>query len=236
MYKRLFHVVHKIRGEEIFIYQGKENYFVIMMERSSTVYSIVDFGLENMYPVNTYLKSINFEFDPHSTKNIPYSFDINLLHYGSSKCPEWIRLLIEKNAMVIGCFLSDEKLNPHIFIPKYAVLLLGIISPIFLLCSLFYSSFIYLALPFFCACLLSLFILVVNIRRYRYKIVFALNSIDVYYVKNRLVYSLRYFHSNINENNTNADKSANCFCQQQITILVHGTKKLRKILKSKKLV
>lgn len=99
MYKRIIQFKDKkCFGNETIIFQNEENFFIIMIDRSGKTYFFADLKLECLYPANSYIKKVNFEYDAKSeAAELKYNFDIDLSKYGCSKCPDWLRALIKNN-------------------------------------------------------------------------------------------------------------------------------------------
>ena len=96
MYKKVIsHFDYKHFGSRISVYESKDNYLLIIDGRDGRVFYFIDLALKNMYPVNDYMKKINFEFIDHFEKEeLNYKFPIDLQKHGFSQCPEWVVSLI----------------------------------------------------------------------------------------------------------------------------------------------
>lgn len=86
-------------GNQIIVYTGSgrdgELFFVIIADRDEIAYYFVDKNLEKMYPANSYIASLRFEYNIHKAQtNLDIEFDIDLSRYGSSKCPAFLSELI----------------------------------------------------------------------------------------------------------------------------------------------
>lgn len=99
---KIIHFVDKQHfGNQIFVYCGNIRsdriFFIIMKDREEIVYFFVDNSLQRIYPVNSYIELIGFEFDINRAPNvIDIQFDIDLSHYGSSACPFFLSNLIKQ--------------------------------------------------------------------------------------------------------------------------------------------
>ena len=61
-------------------------------------YFFVDLELTNLYPVDTYMRNIHYEYDSNDDcDEMNIHFDIPLSKYGYSPCPPWIKSLLEGN-------------------------------------------------------------------------------------------------------------------------------------------
>lgn len=99
MYKKIIHFKDKKHfGSQIVIYKSEINYLIIMKDRDGQSYYFLDNKLEFFYPMNTYMKNTNFNFDFDNVKEeINQNFELDLLQYGHSTCPEFIKKLIRGN-------------------------------------------------------------------------------------------------------------------------------------------
>lgn len=98
MYKKLIHFVDKKHfGNQILVYKSEINYLVIIKDRNEQSYFFLDNDLEFLYPVNSYMKKIEFDFEfDHINEELNYVFDINLSQYGYLPCPEQLMNLIKE--------------------------------------------------------------------------------------------------------------------------------------------
>ena len=63
MYKKLGCFKDKKNfGNQVIVYKGKQDYFVVIKDREEIVYYFVDDNLEKMYPMNSYITKIGFVF------------------------------------------------------------------------------------------------------------------------------------------------------------------------------
>ena len=88
-------------GDQVLVYKGHgkngELYFVIVKDRDEIAFFFIDEGLETMYPANSYIDSLGIEIDMSTAPNhLDVDFDIDLSHYGGSKCPVFISELIKQ--------------------------------------------------------------------------------------------------------------------------------------------
>lgn len=99
MYKKFVRFKDKKSfGNEVIVFRSEENFLIIIIERGTKAYYFVDIDVEYLYPVDSYMKNINFVYDEKSEKAVlDYSFDIDLKKYGSTRCPEWLKSLIKSN-------------------------------------------------------------------------------------------------------------------------------------------
>ena len=103
MMRKILHFVDKRNfGNQVVVYTGKirhnEIYFVVIQDREEIVYSFLDNNLERLYPVDTYIASLGYEFDINEVQdNLDVQFDIDLTRYGSSPCPAFLSELIKQN-------------------------------------------------------------------------------------------------------------------------------------------
>lgn len=97
MYKKIIHFKDKKHfGSQIVIYKSESNYLIIMKDRDGQSYYFLDNKLEFLYPMNTFMKKINFKFDfDNIREEINQSFELDLSQYGHSVCPEFIKNLIK---------------------------------------------------------------------------------------------------------------------------------------------
>ena len=100
MFHKIVHFIDKKHfGDQVLIYKGdiknQNIYFVIIKDREELVYFFVDSSLEKEYPMNAYINSLGINID---LKNIPQHldivFDVDLSHYGYSKCSSFLVKLI----------------------------------------------------------------------------------------------------------------------------------------------
>lgn len=98
--KIIYFIDKKHFGNQLLVYKGKIKddtvYFIVMQDRSETVYFFLDDNLKHLYPMNTYIKSlgINISFD-NIPKSISTYFDIDLSKYGYTDCPTFLSKLIQ---------------------------------------------------------------------------------------------------------------------------------------------
>ena len=94
MYKKLgFYKDKKNFGNQVIVYKGKQDYFVVIKDREETVYYFVDYNLEKIYPMNSYIAKIGFVF--REEINVIDCINVNLSLYGHSNCPEYLRKIIQ---------------------------------------------------------------------------------------------------------------------------------------------
>ena len=94
MYKKLgFYKDQKNFGNQVIVYKGKQDYFVVIKDREETVYYFVDDNLEKIYPMNSYITKIGFVFKEEI--NVIDCINVNLSLYGHSNCPEYLRKIIQ---------------------------------------------------------------------------------------------------------------------------------------------
>ena len=96
MYKKIVQFVDKDHfGDKIVIFQGKDNYFIIMCDRGETAYFFLDNALQYLYPVNSYIRNIGYQYKfEESNDTIEIDFKIDLVKYGHMQCPEYLKKLI----------------------------------------------------------------------------------------------------------------------------------------------
>lgn len=96
MYTRI--VLYKDKenfGNTVVIYKSSSNYLVIIKDRDEISYYFLDKDMKKMYPMNTYMKQIDFEYSfENSNDQIDRFFDVDLSKYGYSVCPEYLKKLI----------------------------------------------------------------------------------------------------------------------------------------------
>ena len=93
MYKKLgFYKDKKNFGNQVIVYKGKQDYFVVISDRAEIVYYLVDGNLEKMYPMNSYIKKIGFVYEEN---NVIDCINVDLSLYGHSNCPEYLRKIIQ---------------------------------------------------------------------------------------------------------------------------------------------
>lgn len=99
MYKKIISKHDKKHfGTKTIIYKGDENYFIIIDGRDRKDYFFVDLELTNLYPVDTYMRNIHYEYEANDDcDEMNIHFDIPLSKYGYSPCPQWIKSLLEGN-------------------------------------------------------------------------------------------------------------------------------------------
>jgi hypothetical protein len=94
MYKKLgFYKDNKNFGNQVIVYKGKQDYFVVIKDREETVYYFVDDNLEKIYPMNSYITKIGFVF--REEINVIDCIKVDLSLYGHSNCPEYLRKIIQ---------------------------------------------------------------------------------------------------------------------------------------------
>ena len=96
MYTRI--VLYKDKenfGNTVVVYKSSSNYLVIIKDRDEVSYYFLDKDINMMYPMNTYMKQIDFEYSFENIDNqIDRFFDVDLSTYGHSICPEYLKKLI----------------------------------------------------------------------------------------------------------------------------------------------
>lgn len=97
MYTKIIQTYDKPHfGTKTTIYRGEENFFIIIDGRDGKNYFFADLDLVNFYPVNSYMRSINYEYGSENDGiELNLKFDINLSKYGYSPSPKWLRNLFE---------------------------------------------------------------------------------------------------------------------------------------------
>ena len=98
MYKIIVNIYdEKHFGSKLLIYKSEENYLIASKSRDGIFYSFLDNELKFLYPVDSYMRKINFSIDFGNIKpEISDCFDINLSEYRCSNCPDYIIRLIKK--------------------------------------------------------------------------------------------------------------------------------------------
>lgn len=82
-------------GNTVVIYKSSLNYLVIIKEKDEVSYYFLDKDINMMYPMNTYMKQIDFEYSFENTDDqLDRFFDVDLSKYGNSICPEYLKKLI----------------------------------------------------------------------------------------------------------------------------------------------
>lgn len=101
MYKKTIHFVDKKHfGSQVLVYKSNTNYLIIIKNREEQSYFFLDNNLELLYPINSYMKKIGFNFNfEHINEELNYVFEINLSQYGCSVCPEWLLKLIRETSI-----------------------------------------------------------------------------------------------------------------------------------------
>lgn len=95
MYKKLGCYSDKRNfGNQVIVYKGKQDYFVIIKDREEIVYYFIDSNIKKLYPMNSYISKIGFVYSEEI--NIIESIDIDLSLYGHSNCPEYLQKIIRK--------------------------------------------------------------------------------------------------------------------------------------------
>lgn len=79
-------------GNQVIVYKGKQDYFVIIKDREEIVYYFIDSNIKKLYPMNSYISKIGFVYSEEI--NIIESIDIDLSLYGHSNCPECLQKII----------------------------------------------------------------------------------------------------------------------------------------------
>lgn len=94
MYKKLgFYKDKKNFGNQVIVYKGRQDYFVVIKDREEIVYCFVDDNLEKLYPMNSYITKIGFVYSEEI--NVIDCINIDLSFYGHSNCPEYLREIIQ---------------------------------------------------------------------------------------------------------------------------------------------
>ena len=94
MYKKLgFYKDNKNFGNQVIVYKGRQDYFVVIKDREEIVYYFIDDNLENLYPMNSYITKIGFVYSEEI--NVIDCINIDLSLYGHSNCPEYLREIIQ---------------------------------------------------------------------------------------------------------------------------------------------
>ena len=96
MYTRI--VLHKDKenfGNTVVVYKSSSNYLVITKDRDEVSYYFLDKDINMMYPMNTYMKQIEFEYSfENADVQLDRIFDVDLSMYGSSICPDNLKKLV----------------------------------------------------------------------------------------------------------------------------------------------
>ena len=88
----------KCFGDQVFIYKSEDNFLVILTDRGELAYFVVDFEMEKMYPINTYMKNNGLCFDiNNAVDHINIAIDIDFSKYGYTKCPDYLNAIIKKS-------------------------------------------------------------------------------------------------------------------------------------------
>ena len=97
MYKKVIQLKEKnFFGNQIAIFQSDDNYFVIMDDRGEIVYFFLDKNLQYLYPVNSYIKKIGYQYEfEKPIETIGFDFKIDLNQYGHSPCPEYLKEIVK---------------------------------------------------------------------------------------------------------------------------------------------
>ena len=94
MYKKLgFYKDKKNFGNQVIVYKGKQDYFVVIKDREEIVYYFVDDNLEKIYPMNSYIKKTGFVYREENKVIDCINADLSL--YGHSNCPKYLRKIIQ---------------------------------------------------------------------------------------------------------------------------------------------
>lgn len=92
MYKKIIHYKDKQHfGDEVVVYQGEDNFFIVSTDRGILSCFFIDLRLTRLYPV-----ALNLNFDiKHCPDQLDYDFDIDLNIRGYGTCPECYKVLIK---------------------------------------------------------------------------------------------------------------------------------------------
>lgn len=94
MYKKLgFYKDKKNFGNQVIVYKGIQDYFVVIKDREETVYYFVDDNLEKIYPMNSYFTKIGFFY--REEINVIDCINVDLSLYGHSNCSKYLRKIIQ---------------------------------------------------------------------------------------------------------------------------------------------
>lgn len=94
MYKKLgFYKDKKNFGNQVIVYKGIQDYFVVIKDREETVYYFVDDNLEKIYPMNLYFTKIGFVY--REEINVIDCINVDLSLYGHSNCSKYLRKIIQ---------------------------------------------------------------------------------------------------------------------------------------------
>ena len=97
MYTKIIETYDKAHfGTKIMVYKGDENFLIIIDGRGEKNYFFADLKLVKFYPVNSYMRSINYEYDAlNGGIELNQKFYIDLSKYGFSQVPKWLRKLFD---------------------------------------------------------------------------------------------------------------------------------------------
>jgi hypothetical protein len=96
MYKKIVQRKDTIHfGYETIILKSEENFLIIMVGLCNKAYYFADLELKYLYPVDSYMQKINFEYDTaKEITDFDYRFDICFHKLVFARCPAWISALI----------------------------------------------------------------------------------------------------------------------------------------------
>ena len=94
MYKKLGCFKDKKNfGNQVMVYKGRQDYFVVIKDREELAYYFVDNNIEKLYPMNSYMKKIGFVYK-EEIDNID-CIDIDLSIFGHSNCSKYLQKIIK---------------------------------------------------------------------------------------------------------------------------------------------
>lgn len=95
MYKKILHKKHpQCFGDQVFVFEGENNYFLIVMDRDGVNYYFVDQALKYMYPATSYMWKIGAVSIDAFCDALEFPSEINLDALGHGDCPQWFVNLV----------------------------------------------------------------------------------------------------------------------------------------------
>lgn len=96
MYRKV--ILHKDErhfGNEIAVFKSEAGYFIVIRDRGELSYFVSDSKLMHLYPINEYMKKVEYgnDFD-FERDELDLNVNLDLDKIGCSPCPEWLKDII----------------------------------------------------------------------------------------------------------------------------------------------
>ena len=97
MYKKILHKKYpRSFGDQVFVFEGENDYFLIVADRDGVSYYFVDKALKNMYPASSYLTKMGADSIDAFCDVLEFPFKIVLDTLGHGDCPQWVIDLVKQ--------------------------------------------------------------------------------------------------------------------------------------------